>query len=88
MRRVAEGLARARRLLLRAHQGGLLALVDALMGDPDACELLLTTWRPAVSKLAVATRATCVRHAWVLRSPTGAHRAERGCAISSSRSRR
>jgi hypothetical protein len=50
----------------------LLALVeDALMGEiADACEPLPKAWRSALSKLAHATRTTCVRHAWVLRSLT------------------
>lgn len=42
------------------------------MGEiADACVPLPKAWRPAVSKVAAATRATCVRHAWALRSATG-----------------
>jgi hypothetical protein len=51
----------------------LLALVeDGLMGEiADACERLPKAWRPALSKIATATRATCVRHAWALGSLSG-----------------
>jgi hypothetical protein len=51
----------------------LLALVeDALTGETcDACDPLPKAWRPAVRKLATATRATYLRHAWALRSVTG-----------------
>lgn len=75
MRRVAESLGAGTMTLYYyvRTKDDLLALVeDALMGEiADACEPLPKAWRPAVRKLATATRATCVRHAWALRSPTG-----------------
>src|SRR4051812_9203261 len=48
----------------------LLALVeDALTGETaDACDPLPKAWRPALKKIATATRATYLRHAWALRS--------------------
>jgi hypothetical protein len=51
----------------------LLALVeDAVRAETvRACDPLPGAWRPAVSKLASATRATYLRHAWALRSFTG-----------------
>jgi AcrR family transcriptional regulator len=75
MRRVAEGLGAGTMTLyyyVRTKEDLLALVEDALMGEiSDACEPLPNAWRPAVSKIAAATRATCMRHAWVLRSPTG-----------------
>ena len=75
MRRVADELGAGTMTLyyyVRTKED-LLALVDdALMGEIcDACDPLPKTWRPAVRKLATATRATFVRHAWALLTPTG-----------------
>jgi AcrR family transcriptional regulator len=75
MRRVAEALGAGTMTLyyyLRTKEDLLALVEDALMGETsDACEPLPKTWRAAVRKLATATRATYVRHAWALRSFTG-----------------
>jgi len=75
MRRVAEALGAGTMTLyyyVRTKEDLLALVEDALMGEiADACEPLPKAWRPAVSKVAAATRATCVRHAWALWSPTG-----------------
>jgi AcrR family transcriptional regulator len=75
MRRVAEALGAGTMTLyyyVRTKEDLLALVEDALMGEiSDACEPLPKAWRPAVSKVAAATRATCVRHAWALRSLTG-----------------
>src|SRR5690242_20125308 len=75
MRRVAEELGAGTMTLYYyvRTKDDLLALVeDALMGETaDACEALPKTWRPAIRKLATATRTTYVRHPWALRSFTG-----------------
>jgi len=75
MRRVAEELGAGTMTLyyyVRTKEDLLALVEDALMGETsDACEPLPKTWRPALRKLATATRATYVRHAWALRSFTG-----------------
>lgn len=75
MRRVAEALGAGTMTLyyyVRTKEDLLALVEDALMGEiADACESLPKAWRPALSKVAAATRATCVRHAWALRSLTG-----------------
>ena len=75
MRRVAEALGAGTMTLyyyVRTKEDLLALVEDALMGETvDACEPLPKAWRPAVKKLATATRATYVRHAWALRSLTG-----------------
>jgi AcrR family transcriptional regulator len=75
MRRVAEALGAGTMTLyyyVRTKEDLLALVEDALMGEiADACRPLPKAWRPAVSKVAAATRATCLRHAWALRSPTG-----------------
>src|SRR5262252_9233877 len=76
MRRVAEELGAGTMTLyyyLRTKEDLLALVEDALMGETvDACDPLPKGWRPAVSKLAAATRATYLRHAWTLRALTGA----------------
>src|SRR5262249_4191555 len=75
MRRVADALGAGTMTLYHyvRTRDDLLALVeDALMGEiADAGEPLPKAWRPAVRKLAGATRDTCARHPWALRSLTG-----------------
>jgi AcrR family transcriptional regulator len=76
MRRVAEELGAGTMTLyyyVRTKEDLLTLVDDALMGEIcDACDPLPKAWRPAVRKLATATRTTYVRHAWALRSLTGA----------------
>jgi AcrR family transcriptional regulator len=75
MRRVAEEVGAGTMTLYHyvRTKEDLLALVeDALVGETvEACEPLPKAWRPAVRKLARATRATYLRHAWSLRVLTG-----------------
>lgn len=75
MRRVAETLGAGTMTLyyyVRTKEDVLALVDDALMGEiADACEPLPNAWRPAIRTIAAATRATCVRHAWALRSPSG-----------------
>lgn len=77
MRRVAEALGAGTMTLyyyVRTKEDLLALVEDALMGEiADACEPMPKAWRPALARLAAATRATCVRHAWALRSLTGLH---------------
>lgn len=72
MRRVAEALGAGTMTLyyyVRTKEDLLALVEDALMGEiADACERLPVGWRPALAKLAAATRTTCLRHAWALRS--------------------
>ena len=76
MRRVAEALGAGTMTLYYyvRTKDDLLALVeDAMIGETvEACQSLPKGWRAAVTKLAVETRATYLRHAWALRSFTGA----------------
>ncbi len=75
MRRVADQLGAGTMTLyyyVRDKEDLLTLVEDALMGEIcDACDPLPKAWRAAVSKLATAARATYLRHAWALRSPTG-----------------
>ena len=75
MRRVAEELGAGTMTLyyyVRTKEDLLTLVDDALMGEiADACDPLPREWRAAVTKLAAATRATCLRHDWALRSVTG-----------------
>jgi AcrR family transcriptional regulator len=75
MRRVAEELGAGTMTLYHyvRTKEDLLALVeDALTGETvEACDPLPKAWRPAVRKLATATRTTYLRHAWALRTLTG-----------------
>jgi AcrR family transcriptional regulator len=75
MRRVAEELDAGTMTLyyyVRTKEDLLALVEDAVTGEIcDACEPLPKSWRPAIVKLATATRATYLRHAWVLRSFTG-----------------
>jgi AcrR family transcriptional regulator len=75
MRRIAEQLGAGTMTLyyyVRTKEDLLTLVEDALMGEIcDACDPLPRSWRAAVGKLAAATRATYVRHAWALRSLTG-----------------
>ncbi len=76
MRRVASDLGAGTMTLyyyVRTKED-LLALVnDAVVGEIcDASEPLPKAWRPALKKLAAATRATYMRHAWTLRALDGA----------------
>lgn len=76
MRRVAAALGAGTMTLyyyVRTKEDLLALVEDALMGEiADACEPLPKAWRPALGKVAAATRETCARHAWALRSFTGA----------------
>jgi AcrR family transcriptional regulator len=75
MRRVAEELGAGTMTLyyyVRTKEDLLALVEDALMGETvEACEPLPKGWRAAVRKLATATRATYLRHAWALRTLTG-----------------
>jgi len=75
MRRVAEDLGAGTMTLyyyVRTKEDLLALVEDALMGETvEACDPLPKGWRPAVRKLAMATRATYLRHAWALRTLTG-----------------
>jgi len=75
MRRVAEELGAGTMTLyyyVRTKEDLLALVEDALMGETvEACDSLPNGWRPAVRKLATATRATYRRHAWALRTLTG-----------------
>jgi AcrR family transcriptional regulator len=75
MRRVAEALGAGTMTLyyyVRTKEDLLALVEDALMGEiADACEPLPKAWRAALRKVAAATRAICMRHAWALRSLTG-----------------
>ncbi len=75
MRRVAEELGAGTMTLyyyVRTKEDLLTLVEDALVGEIcDACDPLPKAWRPAVEKIATATRAIWVRHAWALRSFTG-----------------
>jgi AcrR family transcriptional regulator len=75
MRRVAEEIGAGTMTLyyyVRTKEDLLTLVEDALMGEIfEACDPLPKAWRAAVTKLATATRATYVRHAWALRSLTG-----------------
>lgn len=75
MRRVAEELGAGTMTLyyyVRTKEDLLALVEDALMGETtDACEPLPKKWRPALRKLATATRATYIRHPWAIRSFTG-----------------
>jgi AcrR family transcriptional regulator len=75
MRRVAEELGAGTMTLyyyVRTKEDLLALVEDALMGETsDACEPLPEAWRPALRKLATATRATYLHHPWALRSFTG-----------------
>ena len=75
MRRVAEDLGAGTMTLyyyVRTKEDLLALVEDALMGETvEACDPLPKGWRPAVRKLATATRATYLRHAWALRTLTG-----------------
>ncbi|HLK92308.1 MAG TPA: TetR/AcrR family transcriptional regulator [Polyangia bacterium] len=72
MRRVADALGAGTMTLyhyLRTKEDLLALVEDALMGETvRACQPLPRAWRPAVAKLAAATRVTYLRHAWTLRS--------------------
>jgi AcrR family transcriptional regulator len=76
MRRVAEELGAGTMTLyyyVRTKEDLLTLVEDAVVGEIcDACDPLPKAWRPAVKKLATATRAAYVRHAWALRVLTGA----------------
>jgi AcrR family transcriptional regulator len=76
MRRVADALGAGTMTLyyyLRTKEDLLTLVEDALIGEIcDACEPLPKAWRPALRKLAAATRATWVRHAWALHTHSGA----------------
>ncbi|WP_394828034.1 TetR/AcrR family transcriptional regulator [Pendulispora albinea] len=75
MRRVAEELGAGTMTLyyyVRTKEDLLALVEDALTGETvEACAPLPKAWRPAIRKLANATRATYVRHAWALRALTG-----------------
>jgi AcrR family transcriptional regulator len=75
MRRVAEELGAGTMTLyyyVRTKEDLLALVEDALMGEiVAACEPVPKAWRPAVTKIATATRGTYVRHTWALRSLTG-----------------
>jgi AcrR family transcriptional regulator len=75
MRRIAEALGAGTMTLyyyVRSKEDLLALVEDAVMGEiTDACEPLPQGWRPALRKLAGATRAICLRHAWALQSLTG-----------------
>jgi AcrR family transcriptional regulator len=75
MRRVADRLGAGTMTLyyyVRTKEDLLTLVEDALLGEiSDACEPLPKAWRAAVGKLAAATRATYLRHAWALRALTG-----------------
>jgi AcrR family transcriptional regulator len=75
MRRVADKLGAGTMTLyyyVRTKEDLLALVEDALMGETcDACDPLPKPWRAAIKKIAFATRATYVRHAWALRSFTG-----------------
>jgi AcrR family transcriptional regulator len=75
MRRVAAELGAGTMTLyyyVRTKEDLLALVEDALMRETnDACEPLPKPWRAAVGKLATATRATYLRHAWALHSFTG-----------------
>lgn len=75
MRRVAEALGAGTMTLyyyVRTKEDLLTLVEDALMRETaDACEPLPRPWRAAVAKLAGATRATFLRHAWALRTVSG-----------------
>jgi hypothetical protein len=48
---------------VRTKQDLLTLVEDALMGEIfEVCDPLPKAWRAAVTKLATATRATCLRH--------------------------
>jgi AcrR family transcriptional regulator len=76
MRRVADALGAGTMTLyyyLRTKEDLLALVEDALIGEIcDACAPLPKAWRPALRKLAAATRATWVRHAWALYTHSGA----------------
>ncbi|WP_394840746.1 TetR/AcrR family transcriptional regulator [Pendulispora brunnea] len=75
MRRVADELGAGTMTLyyyVRTKEDLLALVEDALMGETvEACESLPKAWRPAIRKLATATRATYLRHPWALRAHTG-----------------
>ncbi|MFL5307525.1 MAG: TetR/AcrR family transcriptional regulator [Polyangia bacterium] len=75
MRRIAEALGAGTMTLyyyVRTKEDLLTVVEDALMGEIcDACEPLPKAWRSAIARLANATRATYVRHAWALHALTG-----------------
>ncbi|HXJ23065.1 MAG TPA: TetR/AcrR family transcriptional regulator C-terminal domain-containing protein [Polyangia bacterium] len=75
MRRVAQELGAGTMTLyyyVRDKEDLLTLVEDALMGEIcDACDPLPRPWRAAVGKLAAATRATYVRHAWAMHALTG-----------------
>jgi len=76
MRNVAERLGAATMTLyyyVRTREDLLALVEDALTGETvAACNPLPRGWRPALTKLSLATRDTYVRHPWALRSFTGA----------------
>lgn len=76
MRRIAEALGAGTMTLyyyLRTKEDLLELVEDALLGEiADACEPLPRAWRSAVSAIATATRAACLRHPWALHALTGA----------------
>lgn len=74
MRRLADALGAGTMTLyyyVRTKEDLLTLVEDALLGEIfEASDPLPKAWRAAVSKLAAATRATYLRHAWALRSLT------------------
>ena len=76
MRRVAEVLDVGTMTLyhyVRTKDDLLTLVEDALMGETGrACDPLPDVWQPAIITLALATRATYLRHPWALRATTGA----------------
>lgn len=75
MRRVAEQLGAGTMTLyyyVRTKEDLLTLVEDALVGETvAACDPLPKAWRAAITRLASATRATYLRHAWALRSVSG-----------------
>ena len=75
MRRVADELGAGTMTLyyyVRTKEDLLALVEDTLMGETvAACEPLPKAWRPALRKLAHATRATYLRHPWAIRALTG-----------------
>jgi AcrR family transcriptional regulator len=74
MRRIAQQLGAGTMTLyyyVRTKEDLLTLVEDALLGEIfDACAPLPKAWRPALRKLAGATRTTWLRHAWAPHSLT------------------